>query len=521
MGATTKLGHIRAADYTLRAACVAVSAVCILPRPAHAGDWTFTPSVGVLETYTTNVGLAPSGGEHSDYVTQISPGLDIAHQGPNLKVKASYTMNNISYARAETSVSRFHQLNALANAEVLQDLFFFDTRATIHQTNVSPFGPQSTNNLNLTNNRTEVRTYNFTPYVRHKFDQFASAELHYAHDHVDSSTAGLLQDNTDRVQLDIASGSTFRTLAWNLSYNKQTLHFRNSSDVDLGMGSATLRYIASQELTFSGTAGYEKNTYTSVAGDPAGAFWLVGVTWQPTTRTSIDAKAGKRFYGNTAALAASHRTQRSTWSLGYNEEISTTPSEFTVPTSANTSDFLNTLWKTSIPDATVRQQVIDNFIKNTGLPAFLPQSVNLMTNRVFLQKSLNGSVAYNTAKTTTLLSVFNTTRQAQSSADSDVDFLGSTQALLVENTRQVGINTVINWHPTERTGINLSFGQSRARSISLGRTDTSKTASLALTRSFQPKTRGSIEVRRRLQTSNQAVGNISESAVAASLQVSF
>lgn len=521
MGATTKPGHSRAANYTLRAVCVAASAACILPRPAHADDWAFTPSVGVLETYTTNVGLAPKGGEHSDYVTQISPGLDLSHQGRHLKVKASYTMNNIGYARAETPVSRFHQLNALANTEVLQDLFFFDARATIHQTNVTPFGPQSTNNLNLTNNRTEVRTYNFTPYVRHKFDQFASAELRYSHNHVDSSTTGLLQNNADHVQLDIASGSAFRTLAWNLSYNKQTLHFRNSSDIDLGMGSAALRYIASQELTFSGTAGYEKNTYVSVAGDPSGVFWLAGVTWQPTTRTSIDAKAGKRFYGNNAALAVSHRTQRSAWSLGYNEEISTAASEFAVPTSVNTSDFLNTLWKTSIPDAAVRQQIIDNFIKNTGLPASLPQSVNLMTNRVFLQKSLNGSVAYNTAKTTLLFSVFNTARQAQSPAGSDLAFLGPTQALLAENTRQVGINTVINWHPTKRTGINLSLGQSRARSISLGRTDTSKTATLALTRSFQSKTRGSIEFRRRLQTSNQAVGNISESAVAVSLQVSF
>lgn len=490
---------------------------------AQGSDWTFSPSVRILETYTDNVALASKGNERSDRITQLSPGLDLTHQSRRLKVKGDYTMNYLNYANSQVATSTFHELNALANAELLQDLFFFDARAGISQHNASPFGPQSTNNLNLTNNRTEVRTYSISPYIRKEFGPAASAELRYSHDYVTSSTAGLLQNNTDRIQLDVNSGSAFRTFGWGFNYSNQTLHYRNADDVDLGSTSGTLRYLPSQDIAFSMTAGYEKNTYVSVAEKPTGAFWLAGVLWTPSPRTSIDAKIGHRFYGRTYALASSHRARYSVWSLGYQEEISTTPSLFAVPVTISTANFLDTLWKNSIPDPTARQQVIESFIQNTGLPTSMAQSVNILTNRVFLQKSLNGSVALNTAKTTLLVSLYRTSREGQSPIQSDITFVGPAQALLEDSTRQNGINAVFNWRLTQQTALNLGAGDSRARSLSTGRTDRNKTASVSLTTVFQPKVKGTIEVRRRNQTStsNQSNGNIRENAVAASLLVSF
>jgi len=490
---------------------------------AQGSDWALSPSFKILETYTDNVALASQGNERSDRITQLSPGLDLTHQGRRLKVKGDYTLNHVSYANSQVSASTFHELNALANAELLQDLFFFDARASVNQHNASPFGPQSTNNLNLTNNRTEVRTFSVSPYMHKEFGQTASAELRYSHDYVTSSTAGLLQDNTDRIQLNVNSGSVFRTFGWGFNYSNQTLHYRNASNVDLGSTSGTLRYLPSQEIAFSMTGGYEKNTYVSVSGKPAGTFWLAGVSWTPSPRTSIDAKIGNRFYGRTYALASSHRTRYSVWSLGYQEEINTAQSMFAVPATLNTANFLDTLWKNSIPDPTARQQVIESFIQNTGLPTSVAQSVNILTNRVFLQKSLNGSVALNTAKTTLLVSLYNTSREGQSPIQSDVTFVGPAQALLEDSTRQTGVNATFNWRLTQKTALNLNAGDSRARSLSTGRTDKNKTASVSLTTVFQPKVKGSIEVRRRNQTStsNQNNGDIRENAVATSLLVSF
>lgn len=490
---------------------------------AYSSDWTLSPSIGILETYTDNVRLASRGSERSDRVTQISPEFNLTHQSRQLKVKGDYKINYVDHANVQTSASTFHEFNALASAEVLQDLFFFDAQAKISQHNASPFGPQSDNNLNLTNNRTEIRTYNISPYLRSKFGQTASAELRYSHDYVTSSTSGLLQNNSDRIQLDINSGAAFRSFGWGLNYSNQTLHYRNAGDVDLGSASGTLRYLPSQEIAFSMTGGYEKNTYVSLSDKPAGAFWLAGVSWMPSIRTSVDAKIGNRFYGRTYALSSSHRTRYSVWSLGYQEEINTTPSLFAVPPTADTSDFLNTLWKNNIPDPIARQQVIDSFIQDTGLPTSLAQSVNILTNRVFLQKSLNGTVALNTAKTTLLVSLYNTSREGQSSLQSDAALLGAANALLNNNTRQNGISAVFNWRLTQRTALNLSAGKSRARSLSTGSSNNNKTASISLTTVFQPKVKGTIEVRRRNQTptSNQGTGDVRENAVSASLVVSF
>lgn len=509
--------------YPIRFAWIVATAMGAASAHAHGSDWTFSPSIGILETYTDNVSLTPRGNERSDRVTQVSPELNLTYQGRHLKMKGDYKINYVDHTNVQTAVSRFHELNAFANAEVLQDLFFFDAQAKIDQRNASPFGPQSENNLNLTNNRTEVRTYSASPYLRSKFGQTASAELRYSHDYVTSSAPGLLQNNSDRIQFDINSGAAFRTFGWGFNYSNQTLHFRNAGDVDLASASSTLRYLPSQEIAFSVMGGYEKNTYVSTAEKPAGAFWLAGISWTPSPRTSVDAKIGNRFYGRTYALTSSHRTRYSVWSLGYQEEISTTPSLFAVPVTFSTSDFLDNLWKNNIPDPIARQQVIENFIQNTGLPTSMAQSVNILTNRVFLQKSLNGSVALNTAKTTLLVSLYRTSREGQSPLQSDAALLGTANALLNDNTRQNGISAVFNWRFTQRTALNLSAGKSRARSLSTGTINNNKTAGISLTTIFQPKVKGTIEVRRRNQTptSSQGTGDVRENAVAASLLVSF
>ena len=45
-----------------------------LPDTTAASGWTITPDITVSETYNDNPGLAASGGERSDFITQVTPG---------------------------------------------------------------------------------------------------------------------------------------------------------------------------------------------------------------------------------------------------------------------------------------------------------------------------------------------------------------------------------------------------------------------------------------------------------------
>jgi uncharacterized protein (PEP-CTERM system associated) len=510
-------GFRRAPAWTVATAALTMSVHC------GAAEWKIIPSLDVGETYTDNVRLAPSGAEKSDFVTQVSPGILLIGSGPGLKFKANYVMQNLVYARDKDQNTTIHQLNADLNAELVKDFFFFDGRAGINRQNISPFGPQAIDNTNITNNRADVRTYTISPYLRHQFGHIASADLRYSHDSINASTGGLLASHTDRVGFNLNSGSAFRILGWGLHYNHQKIAYSdlNTPTVDTTTSSGNLRYMLTQTFSLTATGGYEKSTYVSIKEKPEGYFWTAGFSWKPSDRTSVEASAGKRFYGRTFSLAANHRARHTLWTVGYNEDVTTAQSQFLVPVTIDTSGFLNQLWLTSIPDPAVRQQTVDAFIRSTSLPASLSQNVNIFTNRFFLQKNLQASVALTGVRNTLVFSLFNTLRYAQTAQGSDGSLFGTSGGILDDNTRQVGASAIWNLKISPRTNANLSTSYSKVTSLSTNRVDNNKTIRLALTKQFAPKLNGGIEVRRLQQNSNQSGGDIRENAIAASISMKF
>ncbi|RJG01882.1 hypothetical protein D3878_10075 [Noviherbaspirillum sedimenti] len=102
----------------------ALASLLLLAAPgAGAAQWTFTPSVGLAEIYSDNLRLTPRGTERSEFITQVTPGLAIAGDGPRLKFKANYKMQNFAYAR-QGGFSSNHQFIGNADAELVDQLFF-------------------------------------------------------------------------------------------------------------------------------------------------------------------------------------------------------------------------------------------------------------------------------------------------------------------------------------------------------------------------------------------------------------
>ncbi|RFC33389.1 MAG: uncharacterized protein, PEP-CTERM system associated [Candidatus Nitrotoga sp. SPKER] len=504
-------------------------ATILLIHPAYstAADWKIVPRLNLIETYTDNVTLTTRGNEKSDFITQINPGILLSGTGARLKVNVNYTMQNLFYANESNQSRTVHQLNARENAEIIKNFLFLDSSANINQQNISLLGPLVTTNENITNNRATIKTYSISPYIRHNFSNFASTQVRYTHNAVYTNTGGLSASQSDNILLSLTSGSAFRTLGWGLNYNKQKIDGLGTSigglrsSVENERYTGNLRYRVSSKFSLTGTSGYQKFSYPSITGKSAGAFWTTGFIWTPTARTNITANAGKAFFGTTYTLMASHHTRRSTWSLNYNQNITTTRDQFLIPATTDTANFLNQLWTSNIPDPVMRQQTVDAFIRDNGLAASIFDPINFLTNQFFLQKRLQASVALSGARNTLVLSIFHMLREPQTLGNANDVFLGTNNFALNSSTKQIGGNALWSWKVTPRTNVNLGAIFIRSNILATGQEDETKTFRVGLTKQIQPKLNGSVNLRHVDRTSNQIGSSYRENAIIASLLMRF
>jgi uncharacterized protein (PEP-CTERM system associated) len=487
---------------------------------ANAAEWKLVPTIGLNESYTDNVRLAPKGSEQGSFVTQLSPGFNLTATGPNLKSMLNYVMENSYYSGVNSDMKTNHRLLANANAALVQDLFFLDANAGVTQQNLSPFGPVTENNLNLSNNRTEVRTYAISPYFRKNFSNEVTGEMRYSHDSVSSSNSvyaqtgnqfarqNLADSQSDSFRIGLNSGTDFRVVSWGINANQQKIDYNGLAPLTMGMTTVNLGYALTPRFKLTATGGYEHNSYVSLTGKSSGNFGSLGFAWTPTERTNIVFSAGERFYGKTYALTVSQRARLSMWNLGYNEDVTTTRGQFLVPVTMNTDAFLNQLWQNSIPDPAIRQQVVDGFIRDASLPLSLAQPVNTFTNQVFLQKSLQGSVALTGVRNTVVASIFNSSRENLSVAQGNAAISG-----LSGNIRQTGTSLVWNLKLSPLTNANASVAYVRSNQTDTAFSDRTRSFRASISKQLQPKLKATVELRHIERDSNLAFGNYSENAI--------
>ncbi|RJG01883.1 TIGR03016 family PEP-CTERM system-associated outer membrane protein [Noviherbaspirillum sedimenti] len=394
-------------------------------------------------------------------------------------------------------------------------------KASLSQQTISPFDIQPASTANPSSNRTDIRTYSLSPYLRHRFGSAAVAEMRYTHDAVASSAGGLLDSSNDSIRLSLDSGAAFRTVGWGWRYSRQDTDYDNANSLRMEETAASLRYLLTPRFALTSSVGYEKSNYLSLGAKPQGSFWQAGVSWAPTSRTNLEASAGHRYFGKSYSLLARHRARNTVWVVSYGDQISTTQSQFQVPASLDTSAFLNQMLQAGIPDDALRQQAVDKIIQDNGLPASLNTSVNSLTNRVFLEKRWQASVAINGARNTLLLSLFDTNRSAQTARAADTALLGAANLAQEDDTHQAGIDALWNWHPTSRTSLSAGLGYVRAESLATSLLTNTRTYRLALNRQFAPKLKGTLEYRHLQQEYNQPGRDVRENALTASLLLTF
>ena len=211
---------------------------------------------------------------------------------------------------------------------------------------------------------------------------------------------------------------------------------------------AIAMYQPDPSVTLSASAGYEDDRFYSTREH--GATYGGGVEWHPDGRTSINARAEHRFFGTGYSASFDHRTPLTVWSIKAARDLTNYPQQLaTLPAGADVSALFNALFASRVPDPVQRQTLVDQFIRERGLPPSLTSALALYTQQFTLAESQTATFGILGARNSILLSAYRSRNEAVDPSASAA--LSPLLQQFINNT-QVGANVV--W--THQLAPNLS-----------------------------------------------------------------
>jgi uncharacterized protein (PEP-CTERM system associated) len=260
----------------------------------------------------------------------------------------------------------------------------------------------------------------------------------------------------------------------------------------------------------------DENYERVVAGQPTGvqdggSRWGVGLEWVPSARTQLTAAMGQRFFGDAYLLDIAHRTRLLTLRAGYNQDVTTTRTEFFAGANSGAASYLDPLYCTKSADPEACKQDLNSVVSTRGLPLNTNGPVNFFSAAPFLQERFQVSVAMQGVKNVVIATVF---------VDARKDLPGF--SLLVDNdVDQNGINFAWNLPTGARTfwNLNATYGLNKFRNT--GREDNVTTFGVGVTRQLQQRLTGSVDYRGQQRDSSDSFASYTEHALRATLGMRF
>ncbi|MGH8853364.1 MAG: TIGR03016 family PEP-CTERM system-associated outer membrane protein [Telluria sp.] len=489
--------------------------------PSSRADITFTPSVSLKETWTDNANMAPRGQERSTFITELSPAIAMAVNNQRMQLAAHYQFQKFAYSEKNLPNLRDSgsELQADLQARMVGDLLFLDASASRGQQAISAFGPGLADNPYTTNNRTNVSTWRISPYLMHRFGTSANLYARYTRDSVETGRDGYGNTDGDALSVSLANVGE-RRFGWNLRFDRQELADPIGGDTSSNNAQAGLSWRVMAPLMLTAGFGYDEFDYDSLGGSTRGKSWNVGYQYTPSPRTSLSMSYGRRYFGKSRALSAVHRSRQTTWNISYDESVTTTRQQFLLPATVDTAGMLSNLFAPNFPDPELRRQAVEAYMRMTGLPPTLANNINYLSNRYMLQQQFLASAGFTGVRSTMLLSLYDTRRNALSVQQVDSDLLGSNLSNLNDNTRQRGLGANFAYRLSSRSNAFALLDASRSNSLSTGIRQNNRSVRIGLNHRFQRKLNGIIELRR-FQASGSANQSQTENAISAALSMTL
>jgi uncharacterized protein (PEP-CTERM system associated) len=482
----------RLARWQLVAAAYAV-VLCyaggLVATPARAENWQWTPSISVMETYTNNANLAPSGQAQSSFVTTVAPAISVSGTGARVQLSGTASLQGLLYLGDYRSDSLYVQANLLGRVEAVEDFFFVDGAVNVSQQYLSPFGAQPVGNIGVTDNRYTSVGARLSPYIQGVFPGEVTYLLR--NDNIWSNLAGT-HDQPGFVSSYVNRwygrlDSPIRTFGWTLEGNATSTKFTNEPALTNQLVQAYLRYRPDPQLQLYAIGGYEWNDYFLTESSN----WVYGGggVWRPSERTNVSGQWEERFFGSSYFAGITHRNPFTAFNVNASRNIATYPQQlFAAPAGGNVAALVDAAFATRIPDPVQRAQAVQEFLRANNLPSTLQSPINFYTQQVSLYEQQSA--------TFTLLGTRNSAALTLYNRKSEVISGGSGEALpppfgQQNNNTQRGVSLAFSHRLTGLTSLNatVSRGDTTATAPFTGKTTSNYFVASAATR-LSPKTDG-------------------------------
>jgi hypothetical protein len=288
------------------------------------------PRIGVGGAYVSNVELAPSDAEVNDWVAELKPGISITHDSSMFKLDLDYDLQALFYSDNSDYDDQFSTFLGSGVAELVQDRLFIDLDGRYEQRDVDPAGAATTSNLFRSGNRTDLGSWQVSPWYRQPFGDVAEGTLRYTYGqynfkNTDADAQPIpgsdLQDSSQqRVDVGVGSPEDATGWTWRLDYLNSNVDYDRSEDYTYERAGAEVGVPVGARNHIVLAAGGESDFEDGQAeGGLNSAWWNVGWRWRPTNRQSLEARVGDRFWGNDYMFKWARKGSRGDLSLEYIE----------------------------------------------------------------------------------------------------------------------------------------------------------------------------------------------------------
>ncbi|MCC6198218.1 MAG: TIGR03016 family PEP-CTERM system-associated outer membrane protein [Burkholderiales bacterium] len=453
---------------------------------APAQTTRFEAGIGLRETLTNNVDLQPTPVRQGDLVTEITPAFTFHQKGERTRLDASVSLPVLLYARTGSeNNSIYPAVNALGDVNFFDGFLHVEGTVNVSQQFFTPFGPQPPDLSNATDNRYRSTAYSVSPYIQGTTPGGIYYELRNNNVWTNLSGSPVATNNARYTEFIARAGTPGNPrVGWDARYDYTIVRFNEQPSIKTQLFRVVPFYGVTPQLRLEASVGYESNEYTLTSSNDV--IYGVGFRWRPTERTDVVGKWEHRFFGSSYLFTFDHRMPLTVWNVNLSRNITSYPQQIAqLGAGGNVSDLLNTLFLSAYPDPVLRQQAVDQFIRDRGLPPTLTQPVSLYAEQILLVQSQSATVGLVGVRNSIFFTVFNAKTEPISAAGNP---LPPSLFSANDNTQTGG---GVQWNnritPTLNLVVNLSAYRTVANSGPSQKTNQGS-ASATLSYPFSPRT---------------------------------
>jgi uncharacterized protein (PEP-CTERM system associated) len=299
-------------------------------QSALGGEWDISVGLGVEETFSDNANLAADNADrNSDFITSITPDLSIRGSGGRMSLNLDYSLARLIHKNGTSDDTTINTLSAAGNIEIWKRVAFVDATASLSRQVIDSGGAVSSTAAGQTQNRSNVRSFDVSPYFLHQFGTWVETESRTRFSKVTNSS-GTTSDNTTRqTTIRINGGRRFQRFGWAVTFDRLKeardgdTPTRRTRNVD-----ADFTFAINRKFSLLSGVGFEDVEDGTLNNQPEGLTWNAGFLFTPSGRTSIRATYGRRFEERDISLDATHSlSRRTTITATFTETQSTSQSQ--------------------------------------------------------------------------------------------------------------------------------------------------------------------------------------------------